>query len=318
MKHKLSLLLMLLAVSGLSVMEVSAQGVKSHIGLSIEGGISHLFLGKNLSPNGYTTPRLGYGGGAALFYELEYNHFIFRTGFGVDYTINNSQLTPHDYAVQIAEYPTMQYRYSFLSFSEKTHYGVGYVPVLFGANFSRVFFLVGAKIGVLPFYSKTQCAANVRIWAIDEDVIDPMEGLYTHYMGEHQLSNAMNLKLNQLNIMGSFEVGINLDGDGLSGQPLGKGAYYYGTSDKNKSSRGSMHYRLSIFADYGLSNMLPAKRPELDMVQFNGLTDITLQSMYYYAPHKGAVMHNCLVGIKFTMQYEMPKIDKSSCHCLKK
>ena len=64
----------------------------SHIGLSLEGGGSHLFLGSNLSPIGYSTPKWGYGGGGALYYELEYKHFLFRTGFGVDYTVNNNRL----------------------------------------------------------------------------------------------------------------------------------------------------------------------------------------------------------------------------------
>ena len=324
MKKIVSILLMsaLLPLAGMAQKEKA----NSHFGLSIEGGFSHLFLGKNLSPlNGYSTPELGYGGGGALFYEVEYKHFIFRTGFGVDYTINNSRFTPPDYTATIVEYPGMQYHYTFPSFHEKTHYGVGYVPVMFGGNFSKAFFLIGAKIGVLPFYSQTQSDATVRLWATDDDVIDPMEGLYTHYMREYALTgNATKLDFNQLNIMGSFEVGLNLNSkswkedrelrkearDKKNGKrpkkkPLSRAERYKQLHQK-KSFKDCLHYRLSLFADYGVYNMLSATRPTADVMQFNGLTDITPQTMYNYTAHKDAVLHNCLVGLKFTIQYEVP------------
>ena len=298
----------------------------SNFGISIEGGFSHLFLGSNLSPIGYTTPGLGYGGGGALYYELEYKHFLFRTGFGVDYTINNNRFAAPDYTASIAEYPGLQYRYSFPNLAEKTTYGVGYVPVMFGGNFEKMFFLIGAKVGVLPFACMTEQKLDAKIWATDPDVIDPMEGLYTHQMADYSYAGTKTaLDFNQLNVMGSFEIGLNLDKkiwqaakekrqeakDKKKGKnakrkkPVNRAEYYRKLHQK-KSFKDCLHYRLSLFADYGLMNMLPKGRPTSDIVSFNGLTDLTPHSVYHYTPHAEAVLNNCMVGIKFAIQYEVP------------
>ena len=299
----------------------------SHIGLSLEGGGSHLFLGSNLSPIGYASPKWGGGGGGALYYELEYKHFLFRTGFGVDYTVNNNRLKVPDYTASIAEYPGMQYHYSFARYDEQTRYGVGYIPVMLGGNFNRFFFLVGAKIGLLSFGGSTRPKTDATIWATDDDVIDPMEGLYTHQMDKYTFAGEKSpMSFNKLNIMGSFEIGINLDSKLWKAQqeetpksakekrdarkkgkkkPVNKGAYYKQLRER-KPFKDCLHYRISLFADYGLSNLLPSDAPSGELMQFKGVSDIRPQSMYQFSGHKGAVLNNLLVGVKVAIQYEIP------------
>lgn len=321
---KIAIIVLMSALLPLSLM-AQKEKPNSNFGISIEGGFSHLFLSPGLSPKGYTTPGLGYGGGGALFYELEYKHFLFRTGFGVDYTINNSRFAVPEYTATIAEYPGLEYHYSFPQFNEKTTYGVGYVPVMFGGNFNKVFFLIGAKVGVLPFAATTEQKLNAKIWATDPDVIDPMEGLYTHQMTDYSFAGTKTtLDFSQLNVMGSFEIGLNLDKkvwqpspekqaakdkkkgkNGKKKKPVNRAEYYRKLHQK-KSFKDCLHYRLSLFADYGFMNMLPKNRPASEVVTFNGLADITPHSVYNYTPHADAVLHNCMVGIKFAIQYEVP------------
>lgn len=324
---KITILFLILGM--LLPLESAAQKERanSNIGLSIEGGGSHLFLGNTLSPFGYTTPWWGYGGGGALYYEVQYKHFLFRTGFGVDYTINNSRLKVPDYTASIAEYPGMTYHYTFNTYNEETRYGVGYVPVLFGGNFNKMFFLIGAKVGVMSFASSTMPKADATIWATDEDVVDPMTGLYTHQMSDYSFAGErMPMSFNRFNIMGSFEIGLNLDSKlwkakdesqeskvesqkskGKKGkkQPVNKGAYYKQLREK-KAFKDCLHYRLSLFADYGVMNMLPSNMPVGDLMTFNNVSDITPHSIYNYTPHKNAVLNNLLVGVKFAIQYEIP------------
>ena len=321
--------IILILIAGLLPMGLVAQQEKanSHFGISIEGGVSHFFLGGDLSPvNGYTTPQIGGGGGAALYYEVEYKHFLFRTGFGVDYTINRSLFAPQEYMTGIAEYPGMSYHYAFPRYIESTHYGVGYVPILFGGGFKKVFFLVGAKIGVLPFGTSTSQNVETKIYATDPDIVDPMQGLYTHQMGSYSYQGAKtSLQLNQFNVMGSFEVGLNLDskiwkasdeqkqgsresrqkGKKAKRKPMNRADYYRKLHQK-KSFKDCLHYRLSLFVDYGLLNMLPSNRPTEELVAFNGITDITPHSVYSIPAHRDAILHNCMVGIKFAIQYEVP------------
>ena len=302
----------------------------SHFGISIEGGFSNLFLSSQPSVGlGKTTPWLGGGGGGSLFYELEYKHFLFRTGFGVDYTINTNRFSSPDYTATIAEYPGLTYHYTFPQYQETTHYGVGYVPVMLGGNFNKVFFLLGAKIGVLPFACSTQPKATATIWATDEDIIDPMEGLYTHQMQDYSFTgNTTKIDFNRLNVMASFELGINLDkklwqktdetvekGKGAKGKgkgrkaqrkkPVNKGAYYKKLHQK-KPFKDCLHYRLSLFADYGVLNMLPAGRPTGDLIAFNGVSDLTPHSIYSIPQHADSKLNNFMVGIKLAIQYEVP------------
>lgn len=318
---KINLFVLLTAV--LLPLGLSAQQEKpnSNIGLSVEAGFSGLLLGPGLAA-GYATPWFGGGGGGALYYELQYKHFLFRTGFGVDYTVNNNRLNVPDYTAPIVEYPGMTYHYTFNRYNEKTNYGVGYVPIMLGGNFDRLFFLAGAKIGLLSFGGSTVPRADVTIWATDEDVIDPMKGLYTHQLTDYTYTGSKTpLKFNGLNIMGSFEIGINLDcklwkarsevDKNLKGKknakmkPVDKGAYYK-QLHKKKSFKDCLHYRISLFADYGFSNLLPSGLPTSELVKFNDVSDITPYSVYNYTPHQNVVLNNLLVGIKLAVQYEIP------------
>ena len=315
-------LLILLALLSLNALAQTDNRANSNFGFSIEGGLSHLFLGKDLNPfEGYTTPTYGYGGGATFFYELQYKHFLFRTGFGVDYTFNFSKFQSPNYTVGIAEYPSMRYHYDFHEFKEKTMYGIGYVPVYFGGLFNRFFFLVGAKIGVLPFLSFTQASTNATIWATDEDAIDPMQDIYTHEMKDYSFTGPrIPIEFNRLNIMGSLEFGINLDKSAWQKKDKSKTktdrAQQYRELHRRKSFKERQHYRLSIFADFGVTNMLAYKanpvpdpttgEAEGGLYAISGVSDITPGSVYGYAPHRNAFLNNTMVGIKFAMMCEVP------------
>lgn len=299
----------------------------NYIGLSAEAGFSNLFLGKSLpSPCG-VTPWFGGGGGGAFFYELEYKKFLFRTGFGIDFTTNDNRIAIPKYTASIAEYPNMTYHYSFTRFNEKTNYGVGYIPVMVGGNFDKLFFLVGAKIGVFSFAGSTQPFTNATIWAEDKDVIDPMENLYTHYLTDYSYAgNKSPLHFNNINIMGSFEIGLNLNSKiwkapkenktnkTLSPKEkrkqqkpkLNKGEYYKRLRQK-KSFKDRLNYRISLFADFGVNNLLPANLPTTDqLITFKNVNDITPRSIYNYSPHQNAFLNNLLVGVKLAIQYEIP------------
>ncbi len=300
----------------------------SNFGISVEGGFSNLFLRtKQAFDAGSVNPFIGGGFGGALFYEMEYHHFLFRTGLGVDFTINNNTWLTPDYTASIAEYPGMVYHYTFPQYMEKTNYGVGYIPVMVGGNFDKVFFLAGVKLGLFSFASSTQPTTSAKIWALDEDVVDPMEGLYTHQLQDYTFTGERTkMSFSPLNVMGSIEVGLNLDskiwkaskdsqqtndkkqktkGRNAKRKPVDKAAYYRKLHQK-RSFKDGLHYRLSIFADYGVNNIMPSNRPKEDLLAFNGVSDITPHSIYNLPQHTDAVLNNFMIGVKFAILYEMP------------
>lgn len=316
MRRQFAIVLTLFLLGATCAQARMADRARSHLGFSVAGAYSHLFLGKHLLPSaGFAKPSHGGGADAALFYELQYVHFLFRIGFGMSYTVNTNRFESPDYNVGIAEYPTMTYHYDFHHFREKTTYGIGYVPVLLGGLFDKFFFLVGAKIGVLPFSTFTQPVTQATIWATDNDVIDPLEDIYTHEMKDYSfVGQRVPMAFNRLNIMGSLEVGINFDRVVWSDE----NPRYMTRNEK------SLRYRLSFFVDYGFSNLLsyranPVPDPATGDAQgglyaFNGVSDITPFPMYGYAAHKNAVLNNMMFGVKFAFMYELPQLN-GSCRC---
>ena len=116
MMKRIYLFLMIVCAFSLSI--TAQPTTKHHVGLSLEGGYSHLFFGHPLTPfkplgglgtglNASLTPLSGGGGGAALYYELQHGHFIFRTGFGFDASYNRNRLIVPEHFATIEEYPNM-------------------------------------------------------------------------------------------------------------------------------------------------------------------------------------------------------------------
>lgn len=318
MKNRLLILWTILAI--LPVRLIAQDDRLAHnIGLSVEAGFSNLFFGSKLGKTDYAVPSVGGGGGAALFYELKYRHFLVRTGFGLDYAANLNRQHLPEYSAHIIEYPDMTWHYDFQRFIENTTYGVGYVPVSVGGIFDKVFFLAGAKIGVCSFGGNTSPKTNATIWATDPDIIDPLENLYSHQLTDFTFQGQRrNIKFNPINIMGSVEVGINLDRNvwtaskdskdkkNAKSKQLSK-ADRYKALHKKKSFKDCLRYRISLFADYGFCNLFRSNLAAEDLLTFNNVSDITPHSIFDYAPYQNGVLNNFMIGVKFAVLYEIPR-----------
>jgi outer membrane protein OmpA-like peptidoglycan-associated protein len=293
----------------------------SYVGLQVGGGFSNLFVTNPAPmPDFSSQTLLGGGATAGLFYNLQYKHFLFHTGFGVNYTINRNAFAIQDITSGIAEYPTMQYHYTFDNYVANTAYGVGYVPVMLGMNYEKWYFLVGAKLGVLSFANSTRSQSDVTLWATDDDVIDPMHGLYTHEMQTYHIeSTKTNFEFAPFNAMLSAEVGVTLNKHvWLNAKERVKydRAQRYRNARKKKTFKQLSTYRLSLFADYGLSNIIPPyqannapfqAQQQGGIATLNATSDVSLHSAFGYEPYRNSALNNLFVGMKFTMQVEIPK-----------
>ena len=293
----------------------------SYVGIQVGGGFSNLFVSNPmLSPMSNTQTLLGGGASASLFYNLEYRHFLLHTGFGVSYTYNLNRFGVEDITASIAEYPTMKYHYTFDNMVAHTTYGVGYIPLMIGANYEKWYFLAGAKFGLLPFASFTRSIADVNVWAMDEEIIDPLEGLHTHHMQNYYFKGSKtDLDFAMFNPMLSAEVGITLNKrvwmDEKERRKYDR-AQRYRNARQKKSFKQLTSYRLALFADYGLSNIRPAY--QANAAQMGGqnhggiaslysLSDMTVHSAFGYEPYRESKVNNLFVGLKLSMQIELPK-----------
>jgi len=292
----------------------------SSIGLAINGGGHHLFLGPDLNPmNNYATPVPGGFGGGEFIYELQYKYFLFRLGFGFDYSFCWNKYNAPEQSRNIAEYPTMQYHYRFSNYTEKTSMGLGYVPIMLGVEYKHFYFLIGTKLGVLPVLSTVQSTVDAHIWGTDNDVINPMEGLYTHDMGDFSYTgDKRDVTFQQINAMASFEIGTSLGKKEEKRNRNETKEDRYRELHRKKTFAECVHYKIALFADYGLSNMLDFKansvpyytengiEPDGGLIDIPGTNRIEPHSLYGYSPHKDAVLHNFYAGIRFSIMYQIP------------
>ena len=291
----------------------------NYIGLQLGGGFSNLFV---TNPGGGLVSRpmqLGGGAMAGVFYNFEYKHFLIHTGFGVSHTYNRNRFDIQDITASITEYPTMKYHYTFDNYMAHTMYGQGYVPVMLGANYDKWYFLIGAKVGLIPFGGYTRSETDVTLWATDEDIIDPLEGLFTHEMQTYHLqSQQQALDFQPLNVMASAELGITLNHRVWQPKPRVKmdRAQQYREAIRRKTTQERTSYRLSLFADLGLWNIRPTyqanpaayeAQPEGGIASLHSISNIELHSTFGYEPYRNSLLNNLFVGLKFTMQLELPK-----------
>lgn len=326
MMKRIYLFLMIACAFSLSI--TAQPTTKHHVGLSLEGGYSHLFFGHPLTPfkplgglgtglNASLTPLSGGGGGAALYYELQHGHFIFRTGFGFDASYNRNRLIVPEHFATIEEYPNMLFHYQFDRFEETTTYGIAYLPISFGGSWNRFFFLAGAKIGVLPFAAQTTAEADVKIWAEDPDIIGPIEDLPTHGLQTSTFTGQpYAFPTNPINAMLSLEVGVNLDEPAIEPTKRMDREERWRELHRKRSLKELTHYRVSFFADYGFTDIRryePNPIPfgnmlsEGGLVAFASVSDIQPYSMLGCAPLKQAKLNNFMFGVKFAVQFEIPK-----------
>ena len=326
MMKRIYLFLMIACAFSLSI--TAQPTTKHHVGLSLEGGYSHLFFGHPLTPfkplgglgtglNASLTPLSGGGGGAALYYELQHGHFIFRTGFGFDASYNRNRLIVPEHFATIEEYPNMLFHYQFDRFEETTTYGIAYLPIYLGGSWNRFFFLAGAKIGVLPFAAQTTAEADVKIWAEDPDIVGSLENMPTHGLQTSTFTGQpYAYPTNPINAMLSLEMGINLDKPAPEPTKRMDREERWRELHRKRSLKELTHYRVSFFADYGFTDIRryePNPIPfgnmlsEGGLVAFASVSDIQPYSMLGCAPLKRAKLNNFMFGVKLAVQFEIPK-----------
>ena len=279
-------------------------------GVSAELGFSNLFLGKNAFSADFAQPLLGGGGGLTAFYELQYSHLLFRTGLGFDYTANRNRLTVPEYVGTITEYPSMQWHYLFDRYTEHSGYGTAFIPVMIGGEFNRWFFLAGVKLGIANFGS-TQPVTQATIWAEDPDVIEPLQNLYTHALTDYTFRGGKKkADWTPFNLMGTLEFGMNLGKSSSEMNTDGKElneAERYKQLHAKKAFKDCLRYRVSLFVDYGFSNLLAKHNATEELLAFQSVNEITPHSIYDYKEKSGGILNNFLVGIKFAVAYEFPR-----------
>lgn len=260
------------------------------------------------------------GGGGGLIgvgYELHHRRFMFRIGpefrlfSSLDklnhYSLDaDGQKIPASYDVVRNDYSTMTQHYTFTNLRENQLVGQVMLPIMFGGNFERYYFLAGAKIGYNVFdmwHQRGSLTTSVTEQMGIEDWTDvPSHDLVTvssivdHPMYTGTAKGRNSIGLGGLDATISAEFGVNLN-DFFSAE----------WNERNDESAHPWHLRAGLFVDYGLPLMNSGSR-DLALVEPSP-TNVATNSLFQSA-WADKKLSSLLVGVHFTalLQLNKPKV----------
>ena len=239
----------------------------------------------------------GAGAGLDLTYNLEYGHFLFETG--LDFRFLNSTSAYGFTAIRNdLTYPGTTYYYLFDNTREMRNMAQVGLPLMFGAQFNRFYFLVGAKVhySFLGMYSQK---GQYDITVSDPALLEP------YGMGIYDLNGKTKspIVFRQPEVSVAAEVGIDLD-EWLQKQADPKKKVKVKPGERLPFGREHVHYRLSLFAEYGVlnTNATPMANP----VEFAPNQIEVQNGNTFLAMNGDTKLNNLFVGAKFTIQFEIP------------
>lgn len=224
----------------------------------------------------------------------------------------------------------MRYHMLFQNYKEQHNRFSINVPIMFGGQFDRYYFQVGAKPGI-SLIGGYSTRSNMTMWAVDPQIVDPIERVPTHNLDHMKAKGSGSLKFD-IDVAISAEFGIVMDEwMPASAMMVGKGR-----------KKIPLSYRLGIFADYGIMNLNPEygsklmatnrvndQAPQLvnfgyaDGTVVNGPRDggaITMQSNFTSVEpnsilaadrwRKASSLNSLIVGAKFTVLFQVSPIPK--------
>lgn len=294
-----------------------SRDISHRLGFSLQGGYSSIFPSM-FDADGYQPKAKGWiGGGAGFDYQLRYKRFLFQTG--LEFQTYNSMTAVNTLTQTFGMEPygdKMTFCYDYADVKDKWRTSYIQLPLLFGMEFAdkNAYFLAGPKVG----YSLTghsDIEGNMTTTIIDKEAIDPFQ-----QMDNHALVNGKHLSANQnvkfgLNLALAAEVGICLD----------KWMQPKTTQNKRKSSGQAllerMHTRLALFAEYGALNIMQpgnvntsyALTAPVDYTKVlsgeNPVEQASMVSAVQARAAKDARLNPFMVGVKFSMLFDLPRKD---------
>lgn len=257
----------------------------------------------------------GPGGGLGLTYELQKGHFLFDIGLEADYL---HSLSRYDFQAtrHLLQPYDMTYNYRFVGWNESRNGMYVGLPIMVGAEFNRVYFLVGGKVayGLMGNYSNY---GQYDVTAYDPALAGPIGGT-EHGLGLHTVNkgaagftgNKLALSAPEVRVMA--EVGMNFQpnignkkGRASRPKPGKKGqkpSKYLPFNPKNDLS-----FRVALFAEYGVldQNSNPASNAlayaYAQEVEPTGGNTVLGQQI----DGKAAAMNNLFAGVKFTVRFNV-------------
>lgn len=262
--------------------------------ISIDGSVGYASLVNDstvLKPGSGVAANLGVG------YRLLYNDFLFSTGVEGYYMLNAQSMSNVQLGIEEPDDEGDIYRLTVdaSNGSDLTQTVSLNVPILFGGEFRRLYFLVGSKLSFnLWGQAKTEAflsesAVYVEYEGIIADVKDRFEN--------SKISKTAPVKW-EMDVLAHAEIGYR----------LGDVVFKTGADIPKPKQR----YYLSLYVDYGLLNIRSKSSRTSDRLYYTGSG---FDKEYFLTPaimssalgSPKVAIHQYSFGIKATILFEMPQ-----------
>lgn len=307
------------------VARAATRDIHHYLGFWGYAGYSSLFQKFDATAPFSTKAVGGFGGGAGIGYQLKYRHFLLNTGVEYEHFNSLNNIFAPDGQPLVSEfsmlpYNTMTYTYTFNKFGTRTSAGFVQIPVLFGGEWGRYYFLAGPQVG-LNLLGRSATSTLLTTTITDTELIDPLNNMFTHALVVDEPYNRKPATVNYQKMQFGLNVGLHAEA-GLYLDEWIRPLFSQKKGQSRPAQRGGKkqqgadkwRFRLGVFADYGLINIQSSgnlTRDDLNVpVAFNDPTsplDLTMVPMLSVEPARTAKVNPFMVGVKLAVFYELPR-----------
>lgn len=246
-------------------------------------------------------PALGMNTNFGLDYRLFYNSFVFSIGVEGMYELNVNQLDAIDDFIPMLDTEGQLFDMHVVvnKSSDICHMANVNVPILFGGEWKRFYFLVGPKLSY-NLYGSTVSSALVTTYGGYDEYYDPFYDMPNHQFVSNQPMSSAQLPIKwNMNILAHVEVGARVG-------HMFKHQQFRLNPDKVRMYIGA-------YADFGLLNLHSSSggAPIFDYLETDQGVQFFIQPLMLSSLADNATFRNLNVGVKFTIAFEMPKHGKS-------
>ncbi len=248
----------------------------------------------------YRSLKGGAGAGLRVGYELEYKAFRFETGIDFDF-LNSTSAYAFNMDRTEANYGA-KYNYLFDNMRETRNAGYVGVPLMFGAQFDKFYFLLGGKVCYgFPLGNYSQ-KGQYDITVDDPALLEPYGlGIFdipAQTKDQHPIS------FKQPDVRLCAEIGLDLD-EWLhrDADPKDKKKKKVKEGERQPFGREYVHYKMGLFAEYGILNTNATATARPVEVATN---DYQIQRTNTMLGMEGTKLNTLFVGVRFAIQFQVP------------
>lgn len=234
-------------------------------------------------------------------YRLFHNNFIFSAGVEGMYELNVNRMDELDVTIPMMDTEGELFNMHVLvdKSTDLAHMVNLNIPILFGGEWGRFYFMVGPKVS-LNFYGSTSSKAQITTYGEYDRAYDDFYDMLNHGFVSNQYMGSASVPLKwNMNILAHMEIGGRI-----------------GHMFKHKQFRlnpDKIRMYVAAYADFGVLNLHTGTNgePVFGWRETEEGVQFFSQPLMNSTLSNGATFRNLNVGIKFTVAFEMPKHGKS-------